>query len=438
MSVETTLLNAVIAKRDFGILVRNGLADESAWCEHTEAFKFIRDYVNEFGETPSIETMIEESVKRRWPVEFEAVDVVESPETLCKRLHDRNDKLEIRRVLETAAKMYARSSSVELDEYLERELRKIRERRLARFGIEVVDWTKNTDDRLREYEERASGEHRKAIPLFWPQLDGAVGGFRRTNYVLVEAAMKVGKSWLGALAGRNANAAGYKILHCSVGDMPKDEVMARLDTIEFGISNRGIWTGELSDEEYEEYKQRLSALKASGRPNYIIRSDEDWPKGLTVKQLEADIEQFLPDVVIIDQFSLMNHGGSEHSHYAETSRRLRRLAKQRNVLLVVLSQATGEYVKRQDRQRDEEDGGVRELRPPKRGDYSLTIAVRQDCTHMIALDAMQWDDPVTKRRVGKGLVVVEISRTGGEGTSIDLEWNPNLGIIRPRQPYDDF
>lgn len=438
MSVEIALLNAVIAKRDFGILVRNGLADESAWREHTEAFKFIRDYVNEFGETPSIETMIEESVKRRWPVEFEAVDVVESPETLCKRLHDRNDKLEIRRVLETAAKMYARSSSVELDEYLERELRKIRERRLARSGVEVVNWTRNTDDRLREYEERAKGEHKKAIPLFWPQLDGAVGGFRRTNYVLIEAALKVGKSWLGALAGRNANAAGYKVLHCSVGDMPKDEVMARLDTIEFGISNRGIWTGELTEDEYEEYKKRLDELKRSGRPDYIIRSDEDWPKGLTPRQLEADIERFRPDVVIVDQFSLMNHGGSEHSHYAETSRKLRRIAKQQNVLLIVLSQATGEYVKRQDRRQDEEEDGIRELRPPRRGDYSLTIAVRQDCTHMIALDAVQWNDPVTKKRVGKALVVVEISRTGGEGTSVELEWYPNDGIIRPRQPYDDF
>lgn len=437
MTIELTLLNALIAKRDFSILVRSGLNDESAWLEHIDAYRFIRDHVQTYGETPSIETMIGESVRRRWPIEFEATDVVESPETLCKKLHDRNDKLAQRRVLEQAAKMYGKASSAEIDEYIEREMRAIREKRQARSGASITNWTKDVDERIVEVEEKRRGEHRKAIPLFWSQIDGAVGGFRLTNYVDIEAVTKVGKSWLAGIAGRNANAAGYRVLHCSAGDMPKDEVMARMDTLEFGISNRGIWTGELTDEEFDEYVQRLTTLKSSGRPDYIIRSDEDWPSGLTVAQLEADIDQFSPEVVIIDQFNLMNHGGGEHTNYAETSRSLRRLAKRKNVLLVVLTQANGDFIKRRDRAEDDgDDGSIRELRPPKAGDYSSTIAVRQDCTHMIALDAIQWIEG--GRTVGKALVIVRISRTGGENTALDLEWYPNDGVIRPRLPVDVF
>lgn len=436
MSIELALLNAVAARRDLSLLVRSGLAEDSAWHEHPEAYRYISDHVAKFGETPSVDSIIRESVVKRWPKEFEAVDVSESPETLCTKLHERNVKLDERRILEDAAKRYATSDAYELQRFLETELDKLRQRVNARTGVGAANWTKNVEQRLTEYEKRASGEFGTAIPLCWPEIDDAVGGFHRGDYVDIEGRTKSGKSFVSDVVGLTANRAGYRVL-AEKAESTKVEAMSRLDTLEFGLSNRALYSGTLDDDAVETYKRKLDELSKSGRPDYVIKTPEDWPSGLTIAQIEADIDQYRPDVVIIDQFNLMRHsGGSDHQAKAETSRQLKLLFARKGVVGVVLTQANGDYVKRIDRENDDDDE-IRELRPPRLGDYSETIAVRQDCTHMIALDSVQWPDVSGKMR-GKAMVVVEISRTGGAGTAVDLEWLPNDGVIRPRAPMDVF
>lgn len=427
------MLNAVIAKRDFSLLVRQGLSDDDAWHEQVDAYRFIRKHVEEFGETPSVESVI-----RACPT-FEATDVVESPETLCAKLHERNVKLEERRILERAAKMFATDDGYEIMRFLQESMEALRQRVNARTGVGAVNWTKSTTERLAEYERRANGEYGTAIPLFWSQVDDAVGGFHRGDYVNIEAATKIGKSWLGYVAGLTANGAGFRVIH-ELAESTKPEATSRLDTLAFGISNRALFTGSLDDEAYERYKAKLDELKASGRPDYVIKTPEDWALGLTLQQIEADIDQYRPDVVIIDQFNLIQHaGGTTWEAKQGTSRALKLLFARKGVVGVVITQANGDFIKRKDRAEDElEDGAIRELRPPKEGDYSETIAVRQDCTHMIALDAILFTDEATKKQRGKALVVVEISRTGGAGTEVSLEWCPNDGVIRPRTPTDVF
>lgn len=424
VSIEKSLLSDVIARRDFNALVRSGLNDESDWHEQRDAFNFVKAHVAQYGEMPSLESVI-----RACPT-FEAWDVVESTETLVAKLHERNVKLAERRILEEAAKMFADHDAYALMRFLETELDQVRQAVNARTGVGSVNLTKNVDARQQAYEERASGEGRGCVPLFWSQIHEAAGLARYGDYWNIEAATKVGKTWLGWVAGVTANNAGYRVYH-ALAESNKEEAGARFDTVLFGISNRGIFNGSLDEITKETYFRKLDELKRSGRPDYIVKTPEDWASGLTVEQIEADIDQYAPDVVIIDQFNLMEHRGNEHGDKARTSRRLKLLFARKRVVGVVLTQANGDYVKRQDRQSDDHDENeIRELRPPKRGDYSDTIAVRQDCTQMIALDA--------DNRFHKAVVVVEISRTGGEGTTVDLSWFPDAGIIRPRQPQDDF
>lgn len=426
MSVELALLNAVIAKRDLSTIVRQGLADESSWLEQRDAYTFIRRHVEEFGELPDVA-----SVVAKCPA-FETWTSDESMETLCAKLHDRNEKVAIRGVLEKAAKMYAEVDGFELGRYLHDNLEKIRDKANARHGG-AANLTRNTDERLTEYDKRAAGEYGTAIPLFWDEIDGEVGGFHRGDYVNLSAWTKRGKSWLSLLAGITANRAGYKVL-AELAESTKDETGFRFDTVEFGVSNRGLWAGSLDSIEYQTYVRKLDELRTSNRPDFVIKTPEDWRKGLTVDQIEADIDQYGPDVVIVDQFNLMNHGGKTWQDKADTSRRLKLLFARKGVVGIVVTQADGDYGKRT---REDEDD-VRELRPPSESDYSETIAVIQDATHVLAFDSIQWPDATTGKARGKAQMIVRVSRTGGAGAEVDLEWQPNDGCIRPRQPSDLF
>jgi replicative DNA helicase len=438
MSTDLIVLHRVLTTGDTSILTRSGLDEENAFPEQVEAYRFIRRHVDQFAETPSIDTVVAESVRQRWPSPFEPMDSTETTETITAKHHDRLVKLRQRRVLEEAAKRFGASSGFDMQRYVEGEFAQIRMSINARTGAGVVNWSKSTSERAAAYEQRASGIDDSRVPLLWSEIEDAIGGFHRGDYVDVEGPTKGGKSWIGDVIGLTANRAGYRV-YAAKAESYKREALSRLDTIEFGISNRGIFAGSLDENAVKTYLRKLSELGASNRPDFIVKTPEDWPHGLTIEQIESDIDQFDPDVVIIDQFNLMRHRvGGDHQAKADTSRALKLMFARKGVVGVVLTQANGDYLKRREKSDESDDNTIRELRPPKLSDYSETIAIRQDCTHMIALDSVQWIDETTKTKMGKALIVVEISRTGGAGLELPLMWFPNEGMIRPRAATDLF
>jgi replicative DNA helicase len=429
LSVELSLLNAVIASRDFSLLVRSGLADESTWHEYPEAYRFIHDHVREFGETPSIESVVEASVMKRWANEFERVETVESFSTMVAKKHDMDAKIATERLLRDAAKKYGTMSGVELVAKIEREVREIRDRLSLRSG-QAVNWTTTAKERLSDYIAKVeNGVEDETIPLFWDVINDAVGGFHPGDYVDVEGVLKRGKTFVGDVNALIASNAGFRVLKMLAETTKKDD-SHRLDTLSFGVNMRRLSQYRLTDGELQRYQSGLMSMSGDERRGDIILEDQtDWPQGLTLEQIEASVERHRPDVLIIDQFNLIV-GGSKWEAQAERSRWLRQFFARKNIVGVVITQANGDHVK---------DAGVksddpsRELRPPDIGDYSGTIAVRQDCTHLIALDSVVWNDPDGKSR-GKAMVAVRLSRTGGAGTSVELDWSPADGIIRPREP----
>lgn len=431
MSVELALLNAVLAKRDLSILTRQGLDKDAAWPEQVDAYRYVRRHLADYGEMPDVA-----SVVRACP-SFEAYDSGESIETLCAKLHDRNLKLAQRRILEEAAKKYATSGGYELQRYLRGEIDKLDDLVHARTGVGAANWSRHTDRRRQTYDRLASGEFGSSIPLFGDEIDDAVGGFHRGSYVTFLAWTKRGKSFSVLHAGLRANRSGYRVL-ALLAESTKEESLFRLDTLEFGVTNRGLSTGSLDSNTYQTYVRKLDELNEANRPDFIIRTPDDWPNGLTIEQVESDIELYRPDVVIIDQFSLMTHrGGDDAKSKAATSRRLKLMFARLNIVGIVVGQASGEYGKRVNK-REEGEGDVQELDPPTEADYSETIAIIQDATQVIAFDSTQWRDPTDGRFRGKARMIVRISRTGGAGTSVDLTWCPDDGIIEPRTPMDAF
>lgn len=435
--IEVQLLNAVVEKRDMNALVRHGLNSEKHFRSYGYAYKFIHKHMKEFGEMPSIESVVEHCervrAKEKELPEFEKVDVTESIDTICLKLIEHNLKMDERKMLEELAKNFGQMDAYKILETLKERVEDFQERATARGKI-GVNWAQSGKERAEEYEARKRKDFSKKIPCFFGEITEAVGGYERGEYVTIMGFTGKGKSWLGLLQALVANNAGFKVLIESA-EMSKPENSFRLDTLEGKFSNRGLWTGTLHDLQEEAYRRYLGDFeKGTGRADLVIKTAEEWANGLTLSQLEADIDRTKCDMVVVDQFNLLKHDGTKRNDMSATSRALKQLAAKKGVVIVLLYQTNGDYEKGTSKGED----GVRELKLPTLKDYSETIAVIQDSNKLFSFDSVSWKDAETGRQRGKALVGIAKSRTGGENLELELEWCPNDGVIQPRQATDIF
>jgi len=187
-----------------------------------------------------------------------------------------------------------------------------------------------------------------------------------------------------------------------------------------GFDSRELRNGHLSADFERSFTDMLEAINEHVEGNIVIRAvdDLDFNKR-DVSQLESDIESVNADVVIVDPMYYMdyekNTSKTAGGDAAETSKRLRRLAGARNVVVMTMTQAD------EDEKESKSDSNVRELKFPKRSEVKKTKALLEDAATLIAID--------TDYTQSRGIVGINKGRNGGEGTSCELTFIPNYGII---------
>jgi replicative DNA helicase len=423
--IELLLLNALIATRDFNALVRHNLNSPYHYTEQRSAYEFIHDHLQKYGELPSLESVVAACK------DFEPMEVTESIDTLCLKLSEQNLKLEQKETLKKLALQFGEMDAYEIQDELKRHIERL-ERKANSRSRSGSNWATNGADREAEYERRKSKDFSTKVPFFFEEFTTATGGAERSDVVCIMASTGHGKTWLGLLQGLVAHKAGFNVLIES-GEMSKPENEFRLDSLNEGFSNRGLWMGQLDNEvQYLEYLKKFR--KGNGKPDLIIKTAQDWPKGLTLQQIQYDAEQTHADVIIIDQFNLLRFKSGSKEDKAAFSRQLKQLAAKLGVVIVLLYQTSGDYIKKGGKTDDE---GLTELVLPSLSDYSETIAVIQDSSHIFGWASVTWKDEKTGRNRGKGICGILKSRTGGSA-ELDVDFQPNDGIIRPRQATDMF
>jgi replicative DNA helicase len=424
--IELQLLNAAIAKRDFGSLVRHGLNHAKNFHDQKTAYSFIEKHLVEYGEMPSVE-----SVVMACP-EFEYVDATESIDTLALKLIERNLKLSQRKMLESLAADFGKMDAYKFQEKILQAAETLSEITMTR-SKNGVNWTTSGQERFEDYQGSKQEDNMTTIPTLFPEVDEAIGQYEPGNLIGLIAFTSRGKSWLGLLSALAANRAGHTVLVESA-EMSKKENQMRLDTLEGGFSNKGLRTGRLGYDEdrYRNYTDKF-AKGVTNRPDLIIKTAEDWPNGLTIEQLQHDILKTKAQFVVIDQFNLMSFKGNTHEDRSALSRQLKQLAAKLNVVIFVLYQASGDY----EKNNKANENGIRELKAPSMKDYSSTIAILQDPNVLYSFDSVTFKDEETGRIRGKALLNVIKSRNGGI-CELELSWCPNDGIMSPRKATDIF
>ena len=426
------LLSKVIDNNDVSALDRHNVSESHFTTEaERKAYRFIKDYAaTNRGQAPSYASVTEEA-----PGFFYTPQVGESYEYLTRRLFNDSADAQFSEFVNNGelARLFneSRDDMPTFFDTLTERLEGIKIRTDVREKV-GTDLKLDTSKFLTEYERRKAGESFR----MWRSKFSVIGSYVSGNIYTIYGKSGRGKSVIALEDALYMATQGANVLIWAM-EMATYEVLVRAYvslSAEIGITNLNVGgidmsagfdatdvrQGKMSEEFEVAFREFLATLNTSISGNVTVRGvdDEDF-NARTLRQLEADILQTKADVVVIDPFYYLdyekNTSKTAGGDAAETSKKLRSLVGRRQVVCLPITQAEETKVTA-----DEE--GQRELELPQREAVKKTKALLEDASMLIAVD--------TDYLQGRGLIGINKGRDGGEGTSVEILYIPQVGIVK--------
>jgi replicative DNA helicase len=234
----------------------------------------------------------------------------------------------------------------EIDE-AEKMIFDIAEKRLRKTYVGMDKLAKETFDLIASM---ASGtkDGLTGVPTGYMRLDEMLGGFRKSDLVIIAARPSMGKTALALSIARNAAVeSNVPVAFFSI-EMAAIQLTVRLLSAEARVNAHNILTGRISDGEFPELAKKMDKLAKA--PIFI-----DDSASLSIMELRAKCRRLKAErnigLVMIDYLQLM-HGSKAESREREISqisRSLKQLAKELDVPVVALSQLNRSVESRSDK-----------------------------------------------------------------------------------------
>ncbi len=183
----------------------------------------------------------------------------------------------------------------------------------------------------------------RGLPTGFTDLDNLLGGFQKSDLIILAARPSVGKTAFALDIARNAAVRYKKSIGLFSLEMSKEQLVDRLISGEAGVNMWNMRTGRLS-EANDDFPRIGHAMSELSESNIFI---DDFANTnvmeLRTKARRLQMEHGL-DMIIIDYLQLMEGSGSRQSsesrvqEIAEISRALKGLARELNVPVLALSQ----------------------------------------------------------------------------------------------------
>ncbi len=258
---------------------------------------------------------------------------------------------------------------------------------LLKDAYERAAHAKNTDD----YSGISTG---------FRDLDVLLGGFQKSDLIIVAARPSVGKTSLALDMMRHAALVEKKKIAFFSLEMSNMQIMDRLLGMQSGIPFWEIRTNKLTEEKVVKLANTMGELADA---NIFV----DDMAGQHINQVRTKarrlaLEQGV-DVIFVDYLQLM-HGNSRESRtleVAEVSQGLKNLAKELDIPVVALSQLSRAIEQRQSRR-------------PQLSDLRESGSIEQDADVVIFLDREETWNPETEKK-GTADVFVAKHRNGPTG-----------------------
>ena len=291
-----------------------------------KAFEFVLEFYQKYGEVPSIDLVEQEfpDLKLEYakePVGFYIDKLIE------QYVRNRGS-----RILTDNARQFVLNPMDGL-ELLRSEF--------ARLTIEAnptrdVNLVETMNERKKRYLELKSLDGIDGFPTPWNVLNEATMGWHPGEFISIVSRPAVGKTFLLLIFAEYAWSNGLSVLFIN-NEMSGEQIGRRFDAVHFQLPYKEFRAGLLPDILEEKYFKGLEKMEKdqSKNPMWVI-SDVTG-----VMSVASKIDQYKPDIVMIDGMYLLSDdrgGGSKWESISNVSRDLKKLAQQKDVPIIATTQ----------------------------------------------------------------------------------------------------
>jgi len=271
---------------------------------------------------------------------------------------------------------------------------------------------------LKDAYERAAhakeSDDYSGISTGFKELDVLLGGFQKSDLIVLAARPSVGKTALALDMMRHAALIEKKNVAFFSLEMSNMQIMDRLLGMQSGIPFWEIRTNKLNEEKVVKLANTMGELADA---NIFI---DDSP-GQNINQIRTKARRLMleqgVDIIFVDYLQLM-HGNTKESRaleVGEVSQGLKNLAKELDVPVVALSQLSRAIELRQNRR-------------PQLSDLRESGSIEQDADVVIFLDREETWNPDTEKK-GSAEVFVAKHRNGPTGI-VELAFIKEIASFR--------
>ncbi len=278
--------------------------------------------------------------------------------------------------------------------------------------VHIKDLLKSAYERA----ERADKEEAfLGVSSGFKDLDNLLGGFQKSDLIVLAARPSVGKTSLALDFLRTAGLEDKKkVVYFSL-EMSNTQIVDRLLGMQANIPFWDIRTGNMNDEKFVKLADSMGELADAD----IFVDDKPGQSILEIrtKARRLSLEEQGVDLIIVDYLQLM-HGSNKENRVLEVqeiSQGLKNLARELEVPVIALSQLSRAIEQRNTRR-------------PQLSDLRESGSIEQDADVVMFIDREETYNPDTEKK-GVGEVIVAKHRNGPTG-SLELAFVKEIASFR--------
>ena len=326
-NIEKSLISRILFNDEWSVVVDRKV--EATMFEGTdtrEGFLYLKEFYENYGTLPSIDLFEEE---------FPTLKLKYAKEP-CEYYIDKLMEVYIRNKGSKVLLDNARTLMVKPKEGME----KLRSDILG-LSVEVdptrdVGITKTAKERKERYLRVKNMGGVDGYKTPWEVLDDATMGFHEGEFIAIVSRPGVGKSFLLTIFAEHAYRNDLRVLFIT-NEMADVQIMQRFDAVHFKLPYTELRAGLLPDHLEEKYFSGLGEMSENEEnDSLIVISDVHG-----VASIGAKIDQYKPDIVMIDGLYLLHDDKAAHSKWESTtniSRDIKRLARKKRVPILATTQ----------------------------------------------------------------------------------------------------
>lgn len=398
--IELQCINNILAENNIETYLEEGI-NEDFFPSYTKEWNYILDHYKKYGKVPDQATFLATFT------EFDLIDVLEPPKYLLENL--REDY-----VFRQSAKLF--NESVELlkqnaFEGLRNILSKGEKLLVSNSITHGTDINNIVNQKLEEINSKKRIDGLLGISTGLKELDDVLGGWLPgEEFVTIVGRVNQGKSWLLQKFLTSAHSQHKRVLLYS-GEMSAMQVGYRHDTLAMNYSNRQLTRGTISDLEFTNYENDLQKRAKELEPFIVVTPKDLGGKYMTVSMLKALCKKYQPDIIGIDQLSLMDderRGENRRLQLANITMDLFRLSEELGKPILA------------DAQANRNKTSSEEPENPELADIGEADAIGQNSSRVISL---------VQTKLGLSLLVTK-NRYGENNKKFIYSWDIDLGTFR--------